>query len=351
MSAGTPDTPGTPAGAADPAALAADEARLERFLATLRSRAPAFAKSVRRTAAARPTTFRTLALPMLRWAEAVIGSDFAEHLVDGYLAFTTDVNESQAAYEETGRYRHSSYADVHDLTYADPAFMKDYHWGVYVTTFAWEHHLALHEFFLAQFLAPLAARAAAPGGRLLAADRPGGRLLAADRPGGRLLELGSGSGIWSILALGALPAWRGHAVDISETSVALSRRMADVAGLADRLVIDQSDALTFRAPEPADAAISCFLAEHLESPGLLFANLAANLAPRGRAFATVALTAAEIDHIYEFRRESEAVAMAEHAGLRVVAMLSAAPSATPQDRAFLPRSLGLVLERRRGPVW
>jgi SAM-dependent methyltransferase len=268
---------------------------------------------------------------MLRWAEAVIGSDFAEHLVDGYLAFTTDVNESQAAYEETGRYRHSSYADVHDRTYADPAFMKDYHWGVYVTTFAWEHHLALHEFFLAQFLAPLAAHASAPGGRLL--------------------ELGSGSGIWSILALGALPAWRGRAVDISETSVALSRRMANVAGLSDRLSIDRADALAFRTPEPADAAISCFLAEHLETPGLLFANLAANLAPRGRAFVTVALTAAEIDHIYEFRRESEAVAMAEQAGLRVVAMLSAAPGATPPDRAFLPRSLGLVLERRRGPVW
>ncbi len=59
----------------------------------------------------------------------------------------------------------------------------------------------------------------------------------------------------------------------------------------------------------------------------------------------------EVDHIYEFRRESEVTAMAEDAGFRVVAMLSSAPGTIPQTSYFLPRSLGLVLQRRAHDIW
>jgi hypothetical protein len=66
---------------------------------------------------------------------------------------------------------------------------------------------------------------------------------------------------------------------------------------------------------------------------------------------TAALTAAEIDHIHEFRRESQIVAMAEDAGFRVVSTLSASPRSIRHDATFLPRSMALVLQKRGGEWW
>lgn len=110
------------------------------------------------------------------------------------------------------------------------------------------------------------------------------------------------------------------------------------------------DALEYRNSE-ADAGISCFLLEHLENPSALLDNLAANLKPRAYAFVTGALTAAEVDHIAEFRNESELIAMAEAAGFRVVAMTSASPAVYPNSMRFLPRAMAMVLQRRDNDIW
>ena len=79
--------------------------------------------------------------------------------------------------------------------------------------------------------------------------------------------------------------------------------------------------------------------------------MASNLENKGYAFITGALTASEVDHIYEFRRESEIVLMAEEAGFRVVSMYSAAPSSHPDSYRFLPRSLALILQKRKNDIW
>jgi hypothetical protein len=65
----------------------------------------------------------------------------------------------------------------------------------------------------------------------------------------------------------------------------------------------------------------------------------------GRAFVTGALTAAQIDHIYEFRHESELVQMAELTGLRVLQTCSTNPRRTLPRARFVPRSMALLLEK------
>ncbi len=79
--------------------------------------------------------------------------------------------------------------------------------------------------------------------------------------------------------------------------------------------------------------------------------MASNLETKAYAFITAALTAAETDHISEFRRESEIVLMAEEAGFRVVSMYSAAPPSHPDSHRFLPRSLALILQKRKNDIW
>jgi len=304
--------------------------RTDIFLARFQEKAPAFVGELLRTAAARPDSFAELADPMLLWAEHYLGNGWQDLLIDGYCQFVVDVNRSQMAYEKRGGYEFLAYDEVRGQTYDSTDFMSAYHWGVYVTTFGWGHHVRLYEFFRDEFLA-----------RLATDDQPR-----------TLIDLGAGSGIWHMLALGRLPGWTATAVDISPTSVQLSNEMAARIGITDKVQHICGDALAFRPQDtPADAGISCFLMEHLEQPQALLENLAAGLGDRAWAFVTCALTAAETDHIFEFRRESEPQRMAEDAGFRVVATMSCAPKAAPARRTYLPRSMAMLLQKRRGDIW
>jgi 2-polyprenyl-3-methyl-5-hydroxy-6-metoxy-1,4-benzoquinol methylase len=296
-----------------------------RFLAEMRARHGFFSKAIQSNHDANIQRFGELGELMIGWAKNCLGDSYLETLCAGYGTFVTDVNRSQMKYERDRRYPERAYEDVFASVYDNAAYMDRYHWGVFVTTFAWRHHLDLHTFFRNAFVGQLAEH-------------------------GTALDLGCGSGIWSLLLSHSLPGWKVHAVDISRRSVTLSKAMAGANSFAN-VYVEHGDALTHRATVPVDAALSCFLLEHLERPHLLFENLASNLRPGGHAFVTGALTAAEVDHIFEFSRESELVRMAEDSGFRVVATLSASP--TPYSRKFryLPRSMGLVLQKRENDVW
>jgi len=302
---------------------------LDRFLSRFESRRPAFYKVVERALADEPALFRELAETMLPWAALQFGDDFEDALIEGYCAFTIDVNRSQLTYERTRHYLKSSYKEVYDTAYNDSEFMRLYHWGVFTTTFAWPHHLRIYRLFRDSFLSRLGEKA----------ER------------GCLLDLGAGSGVWHLLATRILPQWQVEAVDISETSIQISRAMGQKIAPRARLSYHCADALEHQLSAPADAGISCFLLEHLETPDRLLLNLSRNLKPRAYAFVTLALTAAEYDHIFEFQRESEPIRMAEDAGFRVVEMLSSAPESARPTAHFLPRSMAMVLQKRQGPIW
>lgn len=300
--------------------------RTEGFLAALESMAPAYYHHVKELSESEPQLFREFSEPMLEWAEVSLGENYFEKLVRGYVAFTTEVNTAQLRYEKTGRYQFHRFDQVYDIAYGDEEFMDEYHWGVFITTFAWRHHLNLSRLFRDRFLGRLDLDA-------------------------RILDLGAGSGVYNLLALHHCPSAVAVAVDISPTSAREARNTAVRLGLGERTEHICADATTWEAEQEFDAGISCFVMEHLERPEFLLANLSKNVKPHGYVYVTTALTAAEVDHIYEFRRESEVVEVCERAGFRVVEYQSLSSDAVPADRYFLPRSIGLVLQVRNGPIW
>jgi ubiquinone/menaquinone biosynthesis C-methylase UbiE len=226
--------------------------RVSTFLTEFESLRPAYFSHVANTARSDPTLFSELAEPMLQWAEATLGPKYIETLIKGYCEFVTDVNRSQLRYEATGTYEVKSYEDVFHQTYDSQQFMSLYHWGVYTTTFAWAHHLELYAFFRDQFLSRLAARSSS----------------------GQIIDLGCGSGIWHLLTLRHLENWSATAIDISETSVALTKKMCGLIAPRPAVTHIVGDALSFQPSQRAQAGISCFLLEHLEEPFALLENLA-----------------------------------------------------------------------------
>ncbi|QPJ65214.1 MAG: class I SAM-dependent methyltransferase [Candidatus Nitrohelix vancouverensis] len=300
---------------------------IDRFLEHFSDRCQVYYPAIEKARRRHPDTFDALGETLLGWASQKLGDGWEETLSAGYMHFLMDVNRSQMEYERRGHYPNKSYDEVYKTVYDNPEFMDRYHWGVFVTTFAWEHHLEIYEFFRSAFLPKLQGKE------------------------GRLLDLGSGSGVWSLLTLQDKKGWISQGIDISRHSVGIASAMAETAKASSQVRFSVADALEHQDESLYDAGVSCFLLEHLEGPQRLFDNLARNLKPGAWAFVTAALTAAEADHIAEFKKESEILQMVERAGFRAVAMHSAAPDTHPRSQQFLPRSMAVVLQKKHNDIW
>jgi SAM-dependent methyltransferase len=285
-----------------------------------------YAKSIKKNYLNNSVAFESLAEDMLLWAKNILGEDYLNILASGYVHFVNDVNRSQHQYEKDLKYKNKSYAEVFAGVYSNAEFMELYHWGVFTTTFAWEHHLKINQYFHNNFVSHL-------------------------DDAGALLDLGSGSGIWSLLLLRNKKNWSSTGVDISEYSVSMANKLSSAADLLLKAKFIVDDALTYKVEKKFDAVISCFLLEHLENPIKLFENASDNLKKGGYAFITAALTAAEVDHIFEFKHESELVELAERSGFRVLSILSENSKTHPRSNYFLPRSMALVLQKRTNAIW
>jgi SAM-dependent methyltransferase len=249
-------------------------------------------------------------------------------MVDAFVRFTTSVNMAQARYERAGHYENKTFQDCLDGLYNETESMDDYLLGVYLTNFLWAHHAEICFRYEDQFLKRL-------------------------RDAESLVEIAPGHGGWGALALKHLPDARLVGYDISPSSIRLATELMHGAGFADRAGYELRDALDLDAvpAESADAVVCNFLVEHLERPERLFAVIHHLLKPIGCAFVTGAITAAQVDHIYEFRYESELVRMAEAAGLRVTETFSAAPRRTLPNARFLPRSMLLIVRKRHNDTY
>ena len=294
----------------------------------IRARHPRSLAGVLEARAAHPDRYADLADTFLGWAARAWGRDALPGMVDAFVRFTTSVNLSQARYERAGHYEHKTFQDCLTGLYAEKESMDDYLLGVYLTNFLWAHHAEICFQYEDSFL------------RRLADVRT-------------LVEIAPGHGGWGALALKHLPTARLVGYDISPSSIRLATDLMRGAGFQDRATYELKDALDLDVvpAESADAVVCNFLVEHLEQPDKLFAVIRHLLKPGGQAFVTGALTAAQVDHIYEFRYESELVRMAEVAGLRVTETFSAAPRRTLPNARFLPRSMVLIVQKRRNDIY
>ena len=300
--------------------------RAETLIAYVSENHPMNLRGIQEARAESPADWDAVAEQFLTWAEGVWGpTGWQVRCVDAFVRFSNDVIFAQARYEADGHYENSSFAQCNEHVYSQRDVMDDYLWGVFITNFCWSHHMELSLFFRDRFLARL------PGAPAI-------------------VEIAPGHGGWGVWALTNRPDARLQGFDISPSSIAIASSIATAAGVRDRVTYTERNALDL-ATMPrasADAVICSFLIEHLEDPGLLVANIANLLKPGARAYLAGAITAAQTDHIYEFKNESDLVLLCEQHGLRVVETLSVNPKRTLPKAKHLPRSMGLILERRPG---
>ncbi len=275
-----------------------------------------------------PERFAQVAELYLNWLTEARGSGGIESAVDAFAQFSTDVNLAQARYERDGAYANKSFEEVYKDHYSDAEAMDGYLWGIYLTNFLWAHHFQIMTFFQDRFMTRLDDNAS-------------------------LVEIAPGHGGWGVWALAHMDQATLEGYDISPQSIQIANSVAKAAGVDSRAKYVEKNALDLAElkAESADGCICSFLVEHLEDPQHLYKVLAHLLKPGGMAFITGALTAAQVDHIYEYRYESELVTMCENAGLRVLETLSANPLRTLPKARFLPRSMALLVQKRKNDLY
>ena len=293
----------------------------QRFYQLLDERYPMFSHGVDEARRVAPELVDTHFEESLRWVVNGFGDDALANVADGYAFFTVEVNRAQQAYERVGHYRFSTFADANREVYQQAEYMRNYYWGVYAILFCWPHYVELMDFYLNRFVKRLA--------------------------GGRLVEIAPGHGAWGVLAAAGAQDLSLDGLDISPTSLELAPKMAAGAGLGDRCFYRVGDATKVDHDHARyDAGVCCFMLEHLEKPGDFLAGFAPALKPGALAFVTLALTAGQIDHIYEFKLESEAIVMAERAGFDLLECRVAQPTRVLPGARFVPRVQAMILRRR-----
>lgn len=257
---------------------------------------------------------------VLSWAVKEFGFKILYTIAKGYSFFSHSVNKSQLRYEKENKYRFSSFRETNKLYYQNHKVMKLYFWGVFAILFCWPHYVALVNYYLKNFLCNIKI--------------------------GSILEIAPGHGVWGLLALFKSKTLSLEGWDISPTSLKIAPVLAAGCGCSNRVsYILKNVCKEFTTKKIFQGAICCFLVEHLEQPKTLFESLFKNLKNGSYAFVTAALTAAQDDHIYEFKQENEAIKMAKSAGFCVVKSKIFPAKNIIKDAKYVPKVQALILRK------
>lgn len=216
-----------------------------------------------------------------------------EDLADAYQTITMDTLREQVYFQRNGRYRHSTFSEVADKVYFDPDYMSKYMYGLAITLYLWPNHLEIVRFF----------RRTLPNSK-----------------GGRYLEIGPGHGVFFRHAArkGGFASCTG--VDISPTSLELTRRLlaSDSELPPEKWELVNADFLAVDSLQGEfDAIVMGEVLEHVEEPLRFLVRIRELMASDAYVFVTTAVNAPAVDHIYLFRSVEEVVDMARQAGLGV----------------------------------
>lgn len=246
-----------------------------------------------------------------------------DRLSEAYRVISTDTLREQIYFRRNGRYRYSTFSEVADKVYFDEAYMSNYMYGLALTQHLWPNHLEISRFF----------RESLPGAH-----------------SGRYLEVGPGHGAYFRLAIRSGKFDTCFGVDISPTSLALTRALLESEPTnGTRWTLLESDFLTMDAAQARfDTIVMGEVLEHVEAPALFLEKLFQLANPGATVFITTAVNAPAVDHIYLYRTVEEVERMAEQAGFVVADKLATAyPGCTMEQTVAqsLPINVALVLTR------
>lgn len=220
-----------------------------------------------------------------------------EDLADAYLGFVDVMNGEQLYFAREDKYRYKSLAEVEDIVYKNPDYMKMYMRGLGLTMFLWPQHQQTRAFFQSK--------------------------LPSKNRGKLYMEVGPGHGMFFLHALRKGGFDKCIGVDISPTSIATTQSLLD-SGLYGELSPFElicADFLDYAFEGKLDTIVIGEVLEHVETPEKFIKKIADSAAPDGFIFLSTCLNAAALDHIYNFETLEQLEALFDDADLKITERL------------------------------
>lgn len=292
---------------------------LQTVLNVLNQKFPICYPSVKDAIGTSPEWFAEIGVLALRsLAHCFPGKTLEQHIED-YAEFTVEQNRYQRNYDKTGTYPCRNHASANDAFYQNDASMSRYMAAMLLTQFLWPHHLDILSYYIEQFVKKSAAENLT------------------------ILEMAPGHGLLGRLLLEQCPGSSFIGVDISPFAVALSSRMMAMPPAVLGAEYKVGDALGIDTHHACDLIIAGEVLEHLDAPEELLAAVKRCLAPNGRAFLTAAITAAQMDHVTEFRSPEEVETLIRKHGFEIESAKVAQPRATRPGSTRIPRVMAAIV--------
>jgi 2-polyprenyl-3-methyl-5-hydroxy-6-metoxy-1,4-benzoquinol methylase len=247
-----------------------------------------------------------------------------DYLARCYNTIVDDTRNEQFYFLKYGKYRYDRYADVASNVYFDDSYMRKYMYGLALTAFLWPNHAAMHRFFIRTF----------PRGRH-----------------GSYLEVGPGHGYYLRQAVELGDFERAIGIDISPTSVAMTKDIVNhfAAKKPTRIEILEADFLDVSRGDAYSCIVMGEVLEHVEDPGRFLRGLADLGNPESHVFITTCVNAPAVDHIYLFRTTGEIESLIAASGFEVAETCyvpSAGKTLEECVRLALPINTAYVLRKR-----
>lgn len=209
--------------------------------------------------------------------------------IDCYLNMIADMNFETIEFVRTGKYSSSSFEEVNNRVYANPAIMEYYMHGLLLSNFLWKHHYQIFEYFVKNL--PVFAHEVE-----------------------NYLEIGAGHGLYLSQAI---EIFRKNVsftvVDISETSISFAQNLVDNSKInfIVKSIFDYEERSSF------DFITMGEVLEHVEDPLSLLLKCKELLTDNGTLFITTPTNAPTIDHIYLFSTIKEIQELIKSAGFEI----------------------------------
>lgn len=247
-----------------------------------------------------------------------------DYLAECYLTIVGDTLREQIYFQKHKKYRYSTFAEVGDSVYFNEEYMSFYMYGLAITSYLWPNHLDLFRFF----------RETLPPAKT-----------------GKYLEIGPGHGYFFMTAMEQSSFDTFTGVDISETSIAMTRALIEHSG-ADKASFDLvcMDFLKTDLPENGfDAVVMGEVLEHVEQPELFLKQIARIANKDAHIFVSTCINAPAVDHIYLFKTPEQLSKMFDDCGLRVKSQLIRPYEGKTEAESLeqlLPINVAYVLEKK-----
>jgi len=215
------------------------------------------------------------------------------YLAESYDLIVKDTLREQMFFQRHGRYRYSTFDEVAGSVYFNEEYMRKYMHGLAITAYLWPNHRALHRYFV---------------DTIPADDK------------GQYLEIGPGHGVFMMCAMRKTAYARFEGIDISPTSVEMTRTLLDSGFFGDFSnwqIVEQDFLASDMETGGYSAVVMGEVLEHVEDPGRFLRQINAVSRDDAFIFITTPINAPAIDHIYLFDSVGSIESLVVDAGLGV----------------------------------